>query len=286
MYGLSPDLRGKWCPFEHAHACYLGSTPIYEVGGGAIMDWNNMTATTILIVYKGTIISFMLVEKGLSRSKYSPFRINRTHFFTLAVYVFFLAGFRDPDRKIQRSKLKLGHLYQLQSASAMSRFKFYRLLFVLLAVLCILMIVLFTKELQKTRKRHALNLVNDLKSLAFELSETQRSLANSPLHFHRVGKNIKLLRGIIKSLGENLEYADKSVFGSGYSSSNSASKKEVCPEKFMGNDSLYGYPFYRKGFEGVNCTEFVPMNKLVTILITLPEERSVEEQHQVFQGIA
>ena len=24
MYGLSPDLRGKWRPFEHAHACYLG----------------------------------------------------------------------------------------------------------------------------------------------------------------------------------------------------------------------------------------------------------------------
>ena len=292
MYGLSPDLRGKWRPFEHAHACYLGFPawvqPLYmrEAGGGTIMDWNNMAAATIPIVYKGTILSFMLVEKGFSRSKYFPLHINRTHFFTLAVYVFVLAGFRDPDRKIKRSKLKLGHLYQLHSASIMSRFKFYRLLFVLLAVLCILMIVLFTKELQKTRRRHALNLVNDLKSLAFELSETQRSLANSPLHFHRVGKNIKRLRGIIKSLGENLEYADESTFGGGFSSSNSASKKEVCPEKFMGNDSLYGYPFYRKGFEGVNCTQFVKMNKLVTMLVTLPEERSVEEQNRVFQGIA
>ena len=28
------------------------------------MDWNNMAAATIPIVYKGTIISFMLVGKG------------------------------------------------------------------------------------------------------------------------------------------------------------------------------------------------------------------------------
>ena len=168
----------------------------------------------------------------------------------------------------------------------MSRLKFYRLLFVLLAVLCIFMIVLFSTQLLKTRKRHALNLINDLKHLAVDLSETQRSLVNSPLHFHRVGKNIKLLHGIIKSLGENLEHEDQRFFGGGFSPSKSASKKEVCPEKFMGNDSLYGYPFYRKGFEGVNCKEFVPMNKLVTILVTLPEERSLEEQHQVFHGIA
>jgi len=168
----------------------------------------------------------------------------------------------------------------------MSRLKFYRLYFVLLAVLCILMIVLFSKQLQKTRKRRALNLVNDLKRLAVDLSETQRSLVHSPLHFHRVGKNIELLRGIIKALGENLENQHKSFWGGGLSSSESSSKKEVCPEKFMGNDSYYGYPFYRKGFEGINCTEFVPMNKLVSILVTLPEERSLEEEHQVFQGIA
>ena len=179
--------------------------------------------------------------------------------------------------------MKFEHLYQLQTASAMSRLKFYRLLFVLLAVLAMLMVLLISKQHVKTRRRHILN---NLRRLAVELSETQRSLANSPLHFHRVGKNIELVRRLIKSFGENLEYEDKHFFGGGFSSSKSASKKEVCPEKFMGKDSHYGYPFYRKGFEGVNCTEFVPMNKLVTILATLPEERSIENQHQVFQGIA
>ena len=167
----------------------------------------------------------------------------------------------------------------------MSRLKFYGLLFVLLAVLNMLMIAFFSKQ-QKSTRRHALNVVYDLRHLMVELSETQRSLVKSPLHFHRVGKNIELLRGIIKSLGEDLDNEDKQFFGGGLSSSKSALKKEVCPEKFMGNDSHYGYPFYRKGFEGVNCTEFVPMNKLVTILITLPEKRSFEQQHQVFQGIA
>ena len=148
------------------------------------------------------------------------------------------------------------------------------------------MVVFGPKELLKARKFHYTpNLVKNLKRLAVELSETQRSLVNSPLHFHCVGKNIELVHGIIKSLGENLENEDETFFKGGVSSNKSASKKEVCPEKFMGKDSRYGFPFYRKGFEGVNCTEFVPMDKLVTILVTLPEERSVEEQNQVFQGI-
>lgn len=148
------------------------------------------------------------------------------------------------------------------------------------------MIVYAPKELLKIRKCHSLNLVKDLKRLAVELSETQRSLVNSPLHFHRLGKNIELVRGIIQSSGENLENENKTFFKYGFSSNKSASKKEVCPEKFMGKDAHYGFPFFRKGFEGVNCTEFVPIDKLVTILLTLPEEKSVEEQHQVFQGIA
>lgn len=127
------------------------------------------------------------------------------------------------------------------------------------------MIVYSPKELLKIRKCHSLNIVKDLKRLAVELSETQRSLVNSPLHFHRLGKNIELVRSIITSSGENLENENKTFFKYGFSSNKSASKKEVCPEKFMGKDAHYGFPFFRKGFEGVNCTEFVPIDKLVTI---------------------
>ncbi|KAL9982210.1 hypothetical protein ACROYT_G011023 [Oculina patagonica] len=148
------------------------------------------------------------------------------------------------------------------------------------------MFVLFSSQLEITKRSHSLKLTNDLKRLAVELSETQRSLIHSPLHFYRVGRNIEVVHGMIKSLGGNLVDDDKSYFVRDSSSSTSARKKEVCPEKFMGNDSLYGYPFYRKGFERVNCTEFVPIDQLVTIIVTSPEERLPEEQHQVFQGIA
>lgn len=58
-------------------------------------------------------------------------------------------------------------------------------------------------------------------------------------------------------------------------------KREVCPEIFLGKDQRYGYPFFRKGFEGINCTEFLPINQLVTILAILPDELSIEKQYQV-----
>ena len=128
---------------------------------------------------------------------------------------------------------------------------------------------------------HSENLVSDLRRLAGELTETQRGLLHSPLHFYRVGKNIELVHRMIESLGHNNSY-----FVTNPSSAPSARKKEVCPEKFMGKNSRYGYPFYRKGFERVDCTEFVPINQLVTVIVASPEEQSAEEQFQVFQGIA
>ena len=42
--------------------------------------------------------------------------------------------------------------------------------------------------------------------------------------------------------------------------------QEVCPEKFMGNSLTYGYPFFRKGFATVNCSQHLPMHDLVTLI--------------------
>lgn len=42
--------------------------------------------------------------------------------------------------------------------------------------------------------------------------------------------------------------------------------QEVCPEKFLGKTLTYGYPFFRKGFATLNCTQFVPMDKIVTVV--------------------
>ena len=48
--------------------------------------------------------------------------------------------------------------------------------------------------------------------------------------------------------------------------SKSSSDQEVCPEKFLGKTLTYGYPFFRKGFATMNCTQFVPMQDLVTVV--------------------
>lgn len=128
-------------------------------------------------------------------------------------------------------------------------------------------------------------LADDLKSLAVELVDTRRSLVTSALHYHRVGQHIEALNGIIKSLGgETINQDENSSVGK--SSENSAAKKEVCPEKFMGKNLAYGYPYFRKGFARVDCSEFVPINQLVTLLVNVPEEVSAKEQFGVFQGIA
>ena len=170
----------------------------------------------------------------------------------------------------------------------MNRMKFYYSILAILTVLCILLLAFLSSNLQITTRSRSQALANDLSRLAVELSETQRGLIHSPLHFYRVERHIQLVHELIKSLDGKLVNEDKkppSPAGD-FSSKTSAPKREVCPEKFMGKDSGYGFPFYRTGFEGVNCTDFVPIDKLVTMIVTSPEELSPEKLHQVFQGIA
>ena len=131
--------------------------------------------------------------------------------------------------------------------------------------------------------KNSLKLIDDLRRITVELTETQRSLGSYAVHYHRIGKQIESLNSVIKSLGGETVRDDKSP---PVDRSLSAPKKEVCPEQFMGKTLAYGYPYFRKGFQRQNCTEFVPINKLVTITVILPEELSAADQFQVFKGIA
>ena len=169
-----------------------------------------------------------------------------------------------------------------------SRMKFLWFLAILGVTLFILVAVPYFNEIMLFKRpakyRDSPELVSDLRRLAVELSETQRSLLISSLQYHRVGNHIEFLHKIIRALGGETIKQNKSSLAR--ISSNSAPKKpEVCPETFVGKDLYYGFPLYRKGFERVNCTEFVPINKLVTVLVNLPEELLPKEQYQVFQGI-
>ena len=125
----------------------------------------------------------------------------------------------------------------------------------------------------------------DLKRLAVELSETRRKLSGFPLHHQRIRQHIDSLNSIIQTLGGETVNQDENSPADKSSLKNSAPKKEVCPEKYMGKLLDYDWPFFRKGFERVNCTDFVPFNQLVTLLVVLPEELSPNEQFQFFQGL-
>ena len=190
--------------------------------------------------------------------------------------------------------------------------QFHCLVFSLIAlILCFLLAVLFSNqtklainpaveqltvdkhttttadELSSVDNKNSPKLISDLKRLAVELSETQRSLIFSSIHFHRVGKHLELVHNIIKSLGAEIPNENKSIpIANGSSPNNDAPKKEVCPEKYLGKNHRYGRGFQRKGYGAVNCTEFVPINQLVMMLVILPVETSPEKQRQVFQGIA
>ena len=65
-------------------------------------------------------------------------------------------------------------------------------------------------------------------------------------------------------------------------------KQEVCLEKYARKELNYGYPFFRKGFESVNCTDFTPLNQLITLLISLPEElpKPADSYVEIMKGIA
>ena len=197
-------------------------------------------------------------------------------------------------------------VFQQGTAHAMKPTQFHCLVFSLIAlILCFLLAVLFSNQAKlaiNPAAEHTIisadepyavdskdspKLVRDLKRLAVELSQTQRSLISSAMHFHRVGKHLELVHDIIKSLGAEIPNENKSFPSAGGSSpDNSAPKKEVCPEKYIGKDHNYHGSFQQKGYSQVNCTEFVPINQLVTMLMVLPVETSPEQQRQVFQGIA
>ena len=139
------------------------------------------------------------------------------------------------------------------------------------------------QDMPDSNIKNSQKLIDDLKRIAVELSEAQRGLVSYAVHYHRIGKQIESLNSVIKSLGGETVQKDRS---SNVDKSLSAPKKEVCPEEFMGKTLAYGYPYFRKGFQRQNCTEYVPIDELVTVIAILPDELSAKNQFQVFKGIA
>lgn len=132
------------------------------------------------------------------------------------------------------------------------------------------------------------NLALLLKRHALELMATQRSLTFSALHFHKLGQHVQTVNEILKALQQS-ELRNNNSFSIGKPSSKDIpQKQEVCPEKYLGKNLNTDYPFWRKGFGRVNCTDFVPMHKLITILISIPEQLSkpAGTYVEILEGVA
>ena len=112
-------------------------------------------------------------------------------------------------------------------------------------------------------------------------------MVSSAYSYTRLAKHLDKTFEILKILNQEFP---------GQNDSTTTSKKddteiikgEICPEKFMGKQLDYGHPFFRKGFDPVPCKDFIPIEQLVTVLITMPEElpKPAQTYLEVMQGVA
>lgn len=115
----------------------------------------------------------------------------------------------------------------------------------------------------------------------------QRSLVSSASHYNKLGLHIQKCSEMLKVLNQNI--SDENMLEDSQKESvTQNARKEVCPEKFMGKLLNYGYPLFRKGFERIDCKEFVAIEKLVTIVAILPKElgKPAQSYLEILQGVA
>lgn len=88
--------------------------------------------------------------------------------------------------------------------------------------------------------------------LGQKFDQLKKTLADVK-HFYVLLENSTKLRSE-KSEPEESEQAEDSEI------------QEICPEKFLGKSLSFGYPFFRKGFTTLNCTQHVAVKDLVTVV--------------------
>ena len=121
---------------------------------------------------------------------------------------------------------------------------------------------------------------------ALELMELQRSFLSDAGAFIRLNKQVEAVNEIILMLkGDELK--NNNTFAPKIPRPASTGKQEVCPEIFKGENLLYGQSYWRKGFERESCTEFVPIEDLLTLLMYVPEELPKPSMNyfEIMQGV-
>lgn len=123
------------------------------------------------------------------------------------------------------------------------------------------------EELIKSHLEQLDRLSKDLKQLALDLVQTQRDSVKHASIFHRLGMHVSSVNNLLHSVQQPLVVNDNSMGKKVVNKEGSKLKNIVCPETFLGKDLSVGYPWFRKGFAAVNCTKFVPLPDLITVLI-------------------
>jgi hypothetical protein len=126
-------------------------------------------------------------------------------------------------------------------------------------------------------------MADKLKKLALEMIDTQRDLVTLAPIYHRVGQHINTVNELLRSIQEK-----EVVSKINKNNSKKPPKNVVCPEKFMGPDLSLGYPWFRKGFATLNCTDSVPINKLISVVLHFSRElpSPVHDLYTILQHIA
>lgn len=104
--------------------------------------------------------------------------------------------------------------------------------------------------------------VEDMLELLSNMNEVEKSELGT--NFNRLYEVLKDMKDTRNGIANTRKL--KEQFVPSPSNSKSTDNQEVCPEKFLGKTLTYGYPFFRKGFATLNCTQFVPLHEIVTVV--------------------
>ena len=113
------------------------------------------------------------------------------------------------------------------------------------------------------------DLGTQLQALANDILAVQKDFDDLSHHSYSMGYQFDQVNDLLRLLGQDTiprpkRHATETV--------SKHSRQEVCPEIFAGEDLGYGAPYYRLGFARVRCKEFVPIDKLITLLMLVPHE--------------
>ncbi|XP_032226808.2 uncharacterized protein LOC5502641 [Nematostella vectensis] len=130
-------------------------------------------------------------------------------------------------------------------------------------------------------------LAADLKGLALALMETQRTVVTSLPVYHRMGEHVTSINRILDSIHvRRVQNANSFNPAEGRTGQERKREQEICPETFQGKNLAHGYPWFRTGFARDNCTDFKPINRLITIILHLPGKQQKPHVERILANIA